>query len=112
MAIQDYYRPLTVQRKTTTPNGFGGESETWANHLSIEGLINQASSKEIVAAAQHQEDIDSKLFTDVGLDIKKDDRVVDSIEGNKVYRIVSVPKDTVNQGHHWKIMLRRVGTDG
>lgn len=110
--INDYYRTLTVQRKTSTPNGFGGQSETWSNHLTIQGLINQASSQEILAAAQHQNQIDSKLYTDVDQDIKVDDRIVDSIDGNKTYRIVSVPKDTVNRGHHWKIMLKRVDTDG
>lgn len=110
--IQDYYRSLTVQRKTVTPNGFGGQSETWSNHLTIQGLINQASSAEILAAAQHQNVIDSKMYTDVGQDIKVDDRIIDSVESNLVYRIVSVPKDTVNRGHHWKTMLKRVDTDG
>ena len=112
MAIQDYYRTLTTQRKTLVNNGFGGQEETWADNITIQGLINQASSNEILAAAQHQNIIDSKLFTDVDQDIKVDDRVRDSIDGNKIYRIVSVPKDTVNRGHHWKILLRRVDTDG
>lgn len=112
MAIEDYYRPLTVERSTLTPNGFGGFTDVWAVNGTIQGLINQASSQEILAAAQHQNVIDSKLFCDVGLDIKVDDRVRDSIEGQEVYRIVSVPKDTVNRGHHWKIMLQRVDTDG
>lgn len=112
MAIQDYYRTLTVQRKTTLPNGIGGQIETWDDHITIQGLINQASSSEILAAAQNQNIIDSKLFTDVGQDIKVDDRIIDSIEGNLVYRIVSVPKDTVNRKHHWKILLKRLDTDG
>lgn len=110
--IEDYYRTLIVQRKTTVSNGFGGQAETWADYIEIQGLINQASSDEILAAAQHQNQIDSKLYTAVGQDIKVDDRIVDSIEGNLVYRIVSVPKDTVNRKHHWKIMLKRVDTDG
>lgn len=111
MAIEDYYRTLTVQRKSTSSNGFGGPAQTYADAGTIEGLINQASSQEILAAAKLQNVVDSKLFTAVGVDIKVNDRIVDSIEGNPTYRIVSVPKNTVKRDHHWKTMLQRVDAD-
>lgn len=120
MAIQDYYRELTFQRNDYTGNGTGGQIDNWVDVTGdFEGLINQASSKEILAAQQRQEEIDSKLFTDIDiLPVYNVDgeripyRVIDSIEDNKVYRIVSAPKNTVDRQHHWKWLLRRVDSDG
>ncbi len=118
MAINDYYRSLKLLTATKTPNGKGGFSEVWVEAETIQGLINQASSKEIFAASQNQMDIDSKLYIAVdtfqvydATGNRIEYKVKDSIEGEKTYRLVSTPKDTANKGHHWKILVKRIDTD-
>ena|GEM_PF-1763252 len=108
MAIEDYYVPMIIKRVTTTDNGMGGYSEVWNNHLDILGLINQADSKEVALASQMDIKATHKLYTDAGQDITNKDRV---LYKNEIYRITSLPKDTVNRGHHYKIMLEYIGSD-
>jgi len=106
LAIEDYYKPLIIQRKTLSGNGMGGSSETWVTHLSIDGLINQASSSEIYIAGKLDIKVTHKLFCPPGLDITNKDRV---LYNSKIYRIVGEPKDTVNRGHHFVMMLEYLG---
>ena len=109
MAIENYYtNTAKIQRKTETLNAFGVVSEAWADVETISCLINQATSNEILQAQQVNEEVSHKLFCDVSTDITNKDRI---IFNTKIYRVVSVPKNTVNRNHHYKIMLYYTGAD-
>jgi len=109
MAIENYYtNSAKIQRKAETLNAFGAVTESWSDVETIDCLINQATSSEILQAQQVNEEVSHKLFCDVSTDITNKDRI---IFNDEVYRVVSVPKNTVNRNHHYKIMLYYTGTD-
>ena len=109
MAIENYHSSTaTIQRKNQTLNAYGAVSEAWADVETISCLINQATSREILQAQQINEEVSHKLFCDVSTDITNKDRISFNSE---IYRVVSVPKNTVNRNHHYKIMLYYTGTD-
>jgi SPP1 family predicted phage head-tail adaptor len=104
--ITDYFtQAITTQRKTTTPNGFGGHSETWAEYLSFDGLIDLLSGKERDSAMQKTENATHILMCQAGRDITIFDKVIyDSNE----YRVLHV--DTPFQ-RHMEILLEYLGVD-
>jgi head-tail adaptor len=110
MAIEDFYVDgIEILRLSTSGNGMGGSSETWiADTNTISGLINQADSGEIELASKLDIKATHKLFCDISVNISNQNRIRYNSE---IYRVVSKPKDTVNQNHHYKIMLEYVGDD-
>ena len=109
MSIENYYTNLaTIQSKTEATNTFGAVTETWSDKSTINCLINQASSTEILQAQQINERVTNKMYCAYDTNINNKDRIVFN---SQVYRIVSIPKNTVNRNHHLKIMLALIGTD-
>lgn len=109
MAIQDYYES-GVQRviKIKVDNGRGGSTYEWLPDLTFYGLINQATSREVLMANKLGMEIDSKLFCDVNVVLDNDDLIL--FKGI-YYRVKSVPKNTVHRDHHFKIMLKTIDID-
>jgi SPP1 family predicted phage head-tail adaptor len=104
--ITDYFtQSITTYRKTTTPNGFGGRSETWTLNLTIWALIDLLSGKERDIAMQVSENATHILMCEVGQDITIFDKVV---YDSKEYRVLHV--DTPFQ-RHMEILLEYVGVD-
>lgn len=109
MAITDYYdNTATIQRKTSTNNSYGNIVESWSNVATISCLINQVSSNEQFEAGQLEKLATHKLFCEISTDIEIEDRVLFSGE---YYRVVSIPKNTVNRDNHYKIFLQYLGLD-
>jgi head-tail adaptor len=106
MAIKDYYRSIFTQRLIATKNVIGGTTNAWSNWIGTTGLINQDKSGMVFKVDQHQIESTHKLYTDVGQDITKYDRIVD--ENGYVYMIISEPQDTVQRGHHWLVYLKKL----
>lgn len=104
MAIADYYYTIQIHTGTRTANGRGGFSTVWAMSSEFEGVINQASSREVEAAAKLDIKADYKLFCPVGTVLSNKKLLY--YDGN-YYRIVSEPKNTVGRDHHYKIFLKR-----
>lgn len=101
--IVDYYGDLTLSKATVSKNTYGIEINSFVN-TTIQGIINQASSKEIEFAKAREIDIDYKAYVEVTtatLLIKKDDLI-------NGYRVVSEPKNTLSMNHHLKILLKEV----
>ena len=107
--LNDYYYILTLQKKAQTINDFGGTVETWSDDSTFQGLINQATSKDLRLADQWQIKATHKLYCDISVNINSGDRVK---RGTVIYRVSSEPKNTVDRDHHYKIFLERIDTDG
>lgn len=108
MAIEDYYKPIERLENTKTDNGRGGKTYAWVVKNTFQGLINQATSKEIEAANKLGIDGDHKLYCPVDTVLDYDDL----IRRNGVYyRVVSDPKNTVERNHHFKIFLKKSSLD-
>jgi SPP1 family predicted phage head-tail adaptor len=108
MPITDYYSTITVLSKTTTADNRGGKTYVWASSGTFSGLINQADSKEIEAAAKLGIEASHKLYCPVSVSISNKNLLK---VGTRYYRIVSDPKNTVGRSHHYKIFLRETSLD-
>lgn len=108
MPITDYYTDIEIHGKHKTPNGRGGYSYNWSKESDFPGLINQASSREIEAAAKMDIQADYKLYCPVTVNLSKEKLL---LWNNEYYRVVSEPKDTVNRGHHYKVLLKKISLD-
>lgn len=103
MAIERFYGELTLTKVELIENDLGIEQESRTTHM-VEGVINQAGSKEIEYARARNIDIDYKAYievTDITRAIGKDDY----IDG---YRVASEPKNTMGRSHHLKVLLKEV----
>lgn len=106
--ITDYYHTIDLYTKASTPNGRGGFTYAWSKSSDFQGLINQASSREIEAAAKLDIEADYKLYCGVGVSLDNEKLLK---YNNNFYRIVSEPKNTVERDHHYKTLLKRTSAD-
>lgn len=95
---------VTIQRYTSTPNGFGGTTQTWANHLEIDGVIDALSGNERVVGNQLNIVASHVLICPV-CDVKEQDRV---IYLDKRYDVKYVD-NPLNHNHHLEVMLEYKG---
>ena len=106
MAIIDYFdKAVTIQRVTISSNGMGGQTESWATHLSIDALIDYSGGQKQEVAAQYADKATHILMCAAGKDITIFDRAVYNSE---VYRILHVDTPFSN---HMEILLEYVGVD-
>jgi len=113
-----YNTTVNVQRRTNAADAIGGLSETWANvSSSVAGIIRPLKVLEweklmnMGGLPQGNEFIASfKLFCAIDVDIKANDRIVDTEDSNKEYNVVGVLKfqsarNTISTGHHQEVLL-------
>jgi len=105
MAIESYYVPVVIQRKTVADNGFGGQTETWTTHLTVQGFIDWISDSGIDAAGQRQTILRPIMMTKTGQDIKQYDRAV---WDGTTYNITNKPDNVMSRNHHLEFMLEVV----
>lgn len=110
MAIQNYFRSLTVEKKALVDDGCGGYTEYWTTDRVIQGTIHKASSRSIIAAAQLQIDMSHYLYSDYSTPIRDaGETVVKRINDNgTIYEIRSEPENVAERNHHYKTKLRRL----
>lgn len=108
MAITNYYSTIEIHTRTKTPNGRGGNVLSWTKESEFQGLINQASSREVEAAARIDLTVDYKLYCATSVSLTNDKLLYYNSE---YYRIVGAPKNTVERGHHYKTMLKKTELD-
>lgn len=99
--IENYYsQSITIQRVTRTETNIGGWTETWATHLTVDGLIRPLSGREVLSADKQTLYADYKLYT-APADITSADRVFyDGI----IYDVVYV-KNVMEFDRHMEIDL-------
>jgi len=103
MAINDYYNTLYLINYTEVVDGRGLAIKTPEIEVTFQGVINQASSSEVIINRKLDIVADYKLFCPVTVAITRSSRVR---QGSQYYNVVSEPKNTVNQDHHYKIYLK------
>lgn len=69
---------VKVQRFTSTDNGYGGSTQTWADHLDVEGVIDMLSGNEVIAQDALSRTSSHILILFEIVDIKRGDRVLDN----------------------------------
>ncbi len=108
MAIESYYTTLYLINYTESVNDQGRAIKTASAEVSFNGLINQASSTEVLTNKKLDIDADYKLFCDVSVNINRSSRVR---QGTQYFDVVSEPKNTVNRDHHYKIFLKSISKE-
>lgn len=101
MAIADYYKTLTLRKKTSTSDNRGGSVLTDAD-TTFSGLLTFASSQELELARKMAINATHTLYCPTTLDINRKDLVIDN---GLSYRVVGYPQNTVNRNHHYKVMM-------
>ena len=99
--ISDYYTESAVLQVLTTSTGWGGE-ESYTDSSTIACAINPIAGLERIAADRKTLFADYKLFCS------------DTVSVDETYRLtwsentfdVMFVKDTLNMGHHKKILLK------
>lgn len=109
MAIEHYYETIKRSSYTVTPDGRGGSTYVKGTPTEFEGLINDATSQEILMAQQMGISVTAKLFTATTNEISSDEIIQDT--NDNYYRVVSKAKNTVHRNHHLKYMLQQVSLD-
>ena len=105
MAIEDFYGPLHYYACVETKNDKGNVIKSYPVATAFQGVINQASNQERAMAGQLGKQIDYKMYYPASVPIP--DRVI-IYDGTRKYRMVGEPKDTMNQGHHYRVGLQRI----
>ena len=107
MSIESHYgnQNVIIQRTVRTRSTSGGDVDTWATHLTVDGLLRPLSAKERMFSDRITDDVTHMLYTAVS-DIKNTDRAKEVSTGN-IFRITGDPIDPNNRGHHFEIMLER-----
>ncbi len=106
MAIGRFYKNITRQRKSVSDNGFGGQIEVWtAGQTTISGLIDWTADNAVNAGGQFTTILKPTLWTTPTADITQDDRV---IYKGKTYRVVNIPDDVTERGHHLEVALEHL----
>lgn len=95
----------TIQRHMKTDDGLGGETYDWADHLTVEGTLDQLSGDEVLASEKLGQ-LSSHIFIIFEiLDIKTSDRM---IINNEIYQIKNVDNPN-NMDRQLEIKLEYTG---
>lgn len=99
MAIDDYYRPLAVQRTAQAVDAYGAPATVPdGKPFVIRGHIGQPSSQQIERAAQRGVEVVGRLYTSVDAGVQPFDVVQD--DDGRAYQVASQPRDAARRGHH------------
>lgn len=97
MAIEDYYRTLTIIEKTENPNGIGGRIRSWSTVTTVQGAISQETQNKIVQGKVIERTVYTG-FSEITSYITKNVRLQDT--DGKIYRVKGTPNNIENQNHH------------
>jgi len=94
--ISSYFKNLSRRRITLTDNGFGGQTESVAT-ATIKGIIDRDTNTGTQTAGKFQPQLKPTLYVSATTDITTDDEIVD---GTITYKIVNMPDNVMERGHH------------
>lgn len=106
MAIEDYYKPLTLQHAAQAVDAYGDSVTEYGAPVAVLGYIGKPSSKQAVTLGQRGIDVDGRLYAPVSAGVKAFDAITDG--AGRVWEVVSEPRDAADRGHHVEADLRRV----
>ena len=101
--IENYYTESPVLYSQTTSTGYGSEPG-WGTPTTIAAAVNPASGHETFVSGRDVAYADYKLYCSDTVSITVSNRVVYS---GDTFNVVFV-KDTLNKGHHKKVLLQYV----
>jgi len=100
MSIETYYTESPVIYSMTTSTGWGNEP-AWAVGATIAAAVNPASGREQYSAGRVTAYADYKMYCSDTVSLDVHDRIV---YGGDTFEVVFV-KDTLNRGHHKKVLM-------
>jgi len=110
MALEDYFRDITVLAQIEGDDQLGGRIENWGEVATVQGVINvRYANKSNQGGKSGELSNYNGLFeiTDTStIYLKPENRLKDT--DGKIYRLSGKPKDTLNLGHHYKLDLEYV----
>lgn len=84
--IDKYFYPITVQRSYKTTDSWGNTIQSWATHLTVNGLLRQLSGNETVMSQKDTASSSHRMYCRK-VDITTNDRVV---QGGVYYDVIRV----------------------
>jgi len=108
MAISDYYTETLILLDHDTSTGGYWSTSTGAEYsiaTSVKAAVNLLSADEVFQYDKLGFDARYKAYTDVSTEVYEGRR---ARWGGDTFEIVTVPKNTLQKGHHYKILLRDV----
>lgn len=105
MLQDEYPHKVTFQSFIKLPDGGGGNKEEWSDVLTISGLMDTPSSREIFQAMQLQTPLDRNLYYPYRTDINEKMRCI--CEG-ETYELIGKPQDQGGQHEVMKVPLKLV----
>lgn len=84
--IDKYFKPIVIQRPSTSTDEWGQPIQVWNNHITVQGLFRELSGNEIYVSKKDTLVGTHRLYCRVA-DIKQEDRVVFKGE---TYSIINV----------------------
>lgn len=106
MSVKDYYSEtltLLTHDRATNPFDTGGDS--WTTSKEFRAGVNQLNGNRQFIAGTHQVLAEYKVYCDVDTDITTGKRL--RWDGED-YEITQLPKNTMQKGHHYTLLMRRV----
>ena len=88
----DFTEPVTIQRSGLTPDGFGGQTETWTDDGTIWCKINDQNSSEGVQAGRIAAQGSAELITPYRNDITPKERLTIESETYNIRSVVDIDR--------------------
>lgn len=85
--IGKYNRIIALQRKTLTPDAYGGQTEAWATYATVWAAVKPLKGRELIAAQAAQSAVANRFEMRYRSDVLASDRIQ---FGGKNYNITAV----------------------
>ena len=105
VAIEDYYKPLTVTNTAQIVDEFGDAVTVYGEPREIMGYVGKPSSGQDYKAAQRGIRIDGRLYAPADAGVTTFDIIQEAASGQR-FQVVSNPRDAAGRGHHVEADLR------
>ena len=98
----EFPHTVTFQKKTRTPDGHGGYTETYNDFLTTEALVDPLSGTERYQAMQMQSPVNSRIYYPYQEGVTADMRAF-WVDRDKTLEVKSDPIDQGGQGEIMKV---------
>lgn len=90
--MSKFNRIVSIQRKTTTTDSYGGQVATWTTYATVWASVMPLKGRELIAAQAAQSEVTTRIGMYYRADVRPADRI---LHGSNIYNIMSVidPED-------------------
>lgn len=90
--MSKFNRIVSIQRKTTTNDSYGGQVEAWTTYATVWASVMPLKGRELIAAQAAQSEVTTRIGMYYRADVQPVDRI---LHGSNIYNIMSVidPED-------------------